>query len=212
MIECIASERIETNCYLIEEEGHALIIDPSCGKFIIDKLTEKGWEPDYIILTHEHYDHIWDLEEVRDHYGIPVIASSLCSERVQSIQTNLSSIGDILIYFKTGEEPSEPGKRFTCRAAEITFDETYTMNWRGHDFEFQRIPGHSPGSVLITMDQNSVFTGDYMIYGEPDMTRLKGGSKKDYDRITLPVLDAIPADFHVYPGHGPDYIKKNDTK
>ena len=100
LIECIPSERIETNCYLIEEEGHVLIIDPSCGELIIKRIKEKGWKPDYIILTHEHYDHIWDLEEVRDYFEVPVIASRLCSQRIQSIETNLSSIGDILIYFK----------------------------------------------------------------------------------------------------------------
>ena len=207
MIECIPSERIETNCYLIEEEGHVLIIDPSCGELIIKRIKEKGWKPDYIILTHEHYDHIWDLEEVRDYFEVPVIASRLCSQRIQSIETNLSSIGDILIYFKTGEEPKEKGKRFTCRAAEIIFDDTYSMNWRDHDFEFRRVPGHAPGCVLTTMDKTTVFTGDYMIYGEPEMTRLKGGSTDDYKAFTRPVLEAIPEGTHIYPGHGVDYIK-----
>lgn len=204
----VESTTIETNCYLLEEDGHVIIIDPSdCAEPVFERLEKEGWTADYIFLTHEHYDHIWDLEKVREHYGIPVVACELCSERIQSISSNLSSICDILIYFKKGVVPEEKGERFTCNAADITFDETYEMEWHGHSFTFQRLPGHSPGSVLIRMDGEAVFTGDYMLLGEEDMTRLKGGSDEDYKTIARPTLDAIPKGTHIYPGHGVDYLK-----
>ena len=207
MIHRILANTIDTNCYLIEEEGHVIIIDPACGEMIREELSAKGWQPDYIFLTHEHFDHIWDLEEIRDTYQVPVVACSLCSERIGSISTNLSSIRDILVYFKTGQIPEDEGKRFTCRPAEITFDETFALDWRGHRFQFQRLPGHSPGSVIITMDQDTVFTGDYLILNEEEMLRLKGGSEEDFRNIAWPVLDAIPAGTQMYPGHGEDYRK-----
>ena len=207
MIHRILANTIDTNCYLIEEEGHVIIIDPACGELLTEAIQAKGFQPEYIFLTHEHFDHIWDLEEIRDRYEVPVVACSLCSERIGNISTNLSNIRDMLVYFKTGVIPEEEGKRFTCRPAEITYDEAFTMEWRGHEFKFQRLPGHSPGSVIITMDGDTVFTGDYLILDEEEMLRLKGGSEEDFNNITRPVLDAIPEGTHIYPGHGADYLK-----
>ena len=116
-----------------------------------------------------------------------------------------------------------------------------------HTLRFQRIPGHSPGSVLITLDQGEqpddssgeaaplaeeaedenridvpqvdpahsdclkdvsgrvVFTGDYLIYGEEELLRLKGGSPEDYEAIARPVLEEIPKGTWICPGHGPIY-------
>ncbi len=54
-------------------------------------------------MTHEHFDHIENLEEVRRTFNVPVVASQLCSERIKHVVTNLSSIADILAYYKTGE-------------------------------------------------------------------------------------------------------------
>lgn len=207
MIVRISSNTIDTNCYLIGEGGKSVIVDPACAERIAGELADRGWEPEYIFLTHEHFDHIWDLEEIRDRYRIPVVACSLCSERIQSVSTNLSNIRDVLVYFKTGEIPEEEGKRFTCREAEITFEDTYHMRWRGHAFAFQRLPGHSPGSVIISMDGEAIFTGDYLIFGEEEMTRLKGGSEEEYETIARPVLESIPEGRHIYPGHGRDYVK-----
>ena len=65
---------------------------------------------------------------------------------------------------------------------------------------------------MITLSGDSdnapaVFTGDYMIEGEKEILRLKDGSQEDFDNISLPLLEKIPAGTHIYPGHGPNYIK-----
>ena len=57
------------------------------------------------------------------------------------------------------------------------------------------------------MDDSLVFTGDYLIYGEEEITRLKGGSTEDYNSIARPVLEAIPQGRKIYPGHGIVYRK-----
>lgn len=207
MIYQATSSGSETNCYLLEEEGYAIIIDPGAGKEISEIIKEHDMKPEYIFLTHEHFDHIWDLEEIRDMYDIPVVACRLCSDGVQDKGSNLSSIADLLSYFKTGVVPETKSKVFTCRGADIVFDDTFNLEWRGHSFDFQRLPGHSPGSVIIIMDDSLVFTGDYLIYGEEEITRLKGGSTEDYNSIARPVLEAIPQGRKIYPGHGIVYRK-----
>ena len=74
MITYITSIKTETNCFLIERNGRGIIVDPINGQAVIDMVSAGNALPDYIVLTHEHVDHIEGLEEVRNHYNIPVVA------------------------------------------------------------------------------------------------------------------------------------------
>ncbi|MGH2195918.1 MBL fold metallo-hydrolase, partial [Enterococcus faecalis] len=55
-----------------------LIVDPSAerGK-LIQEITRLGKKSAAILLTHTHYDHIGAVEELRDHYQIPLFVSPL---------------------------------------------------------------------------------------------------------------------------------------
>ncbi len=199
--------QIDANSFIIEENGHSIIIDPAGAEPIAKAVAEGGWIPDYIFLTHEHFDHIGGLEKLRKKYKVPVVACRICSDRIQNERENLSRIADILQYYKTGQITEKRTPPFTCEAADITFDEEYELDWQGHHFSFERLPGHSPGSVIINMDDNLVFTGDYMFWDREETLRLKGGSEEDYNAKAKPVLDSIPNGRHIYPGHGKDYLK-----
>lgn len=199
--------QVDTNSFILQEDGHAIIIDPAEAEPIDKAIETGGLTPDYIFLTHEHFDHIGGVEVLRKKYGIPLVACELCSERIQSINDNLSRIADILQFFKTGKSPESRTEPYSCKAADITFDEEYEISWQGHYFKFRRAPGHSPGSVIIFLDDEIVFTGDYMFFDKEETLRLKGGSEEEYYAKAKPILDAIPSGSHIYPGHGTDYNK-----
>ena len=205
MIIQIPSDKMDSNSYLLEENGHVIIIDAASGEEVIRRISDEGWTADYLFLTHEHFDHIWYLEELRQRLAVPVVACRLCSERVQDVKANLSNIADVLYYFKTGIVLEGRSESFTCRAADQVFEDEYEMEWQGHRFLFQRLPGHSPASTIITMDGEKVFSGDYLIYGEEEITRLKDGSTEDYEAFARPVLEKIPEGTPIYPGHGEIY-------
>ena len=65
MVATITSENTGSNCYLIEEQKKVLIIDPNQPDKIFRLMESCGWEPQGILLTHEHFDHIEALEEIR---------------------------------------------------------------------------------------------------------------------------------------------------
>ena len=49
---------IEANCYLVSEDGHALVIDPgSKGRSVQKRIEEEGLSVDAVVLTHGHFDH-----------------------------------------------------------------------------------------------------------------------------------------------------------
>ena len=208
----LTSVKTICNSYLIEEDGFVVIIDPGQDGVVEAEIDSKGYQPEYILLTHEHFDHVQDLEEVRGKYGIPVISSRTCSERLGDPKTNLSIIEDILSYYKTGVVSEEKSPRFVCREAEITYEGEYEFLWRGHTFSFIEAPGHSPGCVLITLDNEYCFTGDYMLLNEETTLRLRGGNEEDYRNITMPILEMIPDGTKICPGHGVSYTKGYDTE
>ena len=209
MIVQIPSKKLDSNSYLVEEEGRVIIIDTG-GDDLDAQIECRGWTPEYIFLTHEHFDHIKWLEQLRDRFDVPVVACELTSKRICSVKTNLSNIADILTYYKTGVIAEERSRSYTCREADIVFEDTYELSWRGHRFCFERLPGHSPGSVIITMDGEAVFSGDYLIWQEEELLRLKGGSPEDYEQYARPVLERIPDGMRIYPGHGRIYTKGQD--
>ena len=208
----LTSQKTICNSYLIEEDGFVVIIDPGQNDVVEEEIDSKGYKPEYILLTHEHFDHVEDLEKVRDKYGIPTIASRLCSARLGDPRTNLSIIEDILSYYKTGVISEEKSPRFTCREAEITYEGEFEFLWRGHRFTFVEAPGHSPRCVLIGLDDEYVFTGDYMLLGEETTLRLRGGDPVAYEKIAVPLIEQIPDGTKVCPGHGPSYVKGQEDE
>ena len=66
------------------------------------------------------------------------------------------------------------------------------------------LPGHTPGSAGIFLDEAALFSGDYLL-AEETVLRLPGGSPEDYERVTRPFLAALPRGLAVWPGHGEGY-------
>src|SRR5690625_6247828 len=64
---------LQTNCYILYKDQQALIIDPGNEAHkIVNFLTEQSLEPQAILLTHAHYDHIGAVDEIRKHYNLEV--------------------------------------------------------------------------------------------------------------------------------------------
>ena len=57
------------------ESKHCAIVDAPEATPILDRLQEKGWTPNIVLITHKHADHIAGVPELRRHYpGLEVFA------------------------------------------------------------------------------------------------------------------------------------------
>ena len=64
LIDTLVVGGLETNCYIIRHDTHAIIIDPGAeSKKIIDALSDST--VDIILATHRHYDHIDALHDIK---------------------------------------------------------------------------------------------------------------------------------------------------
>ena len=64
-------------------------------------------------------------------------------------------------------------------------------------------PGHSPGSVVY-VTASGAFVGDLIFQGSVGRVDLRGGDEVTLLRSIRRVLDVVPRDLPLYPGHGPD--------
>ncbi len=207
MILRIESKETAGNSYLIIENGAALLIDVTDADRIAALLNSHNWKPERILLTHEHVDHISGLEQLRSYYGTPVTASAACSRRICDPQTNLSKVYDLLAYSITGTICSCRHMPFSCRPCETVFEKQLNLLWRGHSFQLDLCPGHSPGSAIIQMDHTYAFTGDYLMPDLRDDFSLPGASTDAYETLTLPwIRQNLRAGMMIFPGHGDPYV------
>lgn len=210
MITTIRSRQTGSNCYILSFQNHSLVIDPDDTSKILTFFKKTAFQPEKILLTHEHFDHIGAIDPLRDIFDIPLICSKKTSENITNSNKNLSIIYDLYVYEQSGIISTDRHPPFQCRPAEITFEENYFFSFFSHSVTLTCLPGHSPGSTIIQLDQNIFFTGDYCIDQQPDNLKLPGSDPEIYSKITLPVLRSLPYGSQIYPGHGRAYRKIPD--
>lgn len=190
-----------SNCYILAEEKNCVVIDPGECERLLQILEKHGWEPELILLTHEHCDHMAGLDALREKYPKSrFAATSVCNEGIQNTRLNMSRIMEVYLYFR-----GKQGIHYDpiiCRPADEIIEENAQLSWREHSLRLVPMPGHTPGSVGIFLDEKVFFSGDYLIPDEEPLLRFPGGDPESYERITQPFLRSLPAGIRICPGHG----------
>jgi glyoxylase-like metal-dependent hydrolase (beta-lactamase superfamily II) len=190
------------NCYWIENEEEAWLIDPSAKppEDYIDKPL-KG-----IIATHGHVDHLFSADDWREKYHIPLYIHENDAERLINSDLNYSTI------FR------DPRK---WKEAEKLLSDGSVIKLENGYFEVMHTPGHTQGSICLFLHDFSdvvtaVFTGDTLFADNIGRTDL-GGSEQDMLNSLKKIkhrLTEIPGKTMVFPGHDQhvtaDWILKNN--
>ena len=180
---------VSTNCYfaLNQETKELLIIDPADQpERIFQKAAQMEGTPVAVLLTHGHFDHISAAEAVRDRYDIPVYACPLEGEMLREPSVKMTQ------YY---------GRPVSMKADIMPLDlEVFEVA----DFMVQMIftPGHTKGSCCYYFkDENVLFSGDTLFHGSVGRTDFPGGSSAQIVESLHRLVDTLPEDTVVYPGH-----------
>ncbi len=184
---------VNSNCYVIYQVGkeECMIIDPGTNesKEVLQFLNSKRLKPIYVILTHEHFDHIWGVQSLIDKFKCKVICSNLCGLRISIAKSNLS-----LFYDQVGF-----ALKVNSESSESFIDGIFFLE---SQIIFKNTPGHTDSSICIIIE-NLLFTGDTLIPGEKTVTKLPTGNKEDLELTHLWLKELFIADdYIIYPGHG----------
>lgn len=208
-LQAFPSAYLRSNSYLVERDGYAVVIDPCRSKELFDALD--GLTIDFCLLTHEHYDHINGVNELKRRFGCQVICSEACGERVEDPRLNAARYFPAFSKMQAGEECTDPAlidSKYSCKA-DLVFQGEMSFMWRGHTFLLRETPGHSPGSICILLDQSVLFSGDTIFAREPANMRFPGGNQEDFQKQARPFLCGLPPETVVYPGHYGSFLLRD---
>ena len=194
-----------TNMYMIESNKHIILIDP----FIVN-IDLSGKSVDYILLTHEHFDHISGVNYWKEKTGAKVISSKVCADRVMDSKKNLSRYFSDFCDLQTFIKVSEPVRNveYTCDV-DIVFGDQQEYIWYDVSIEALACPGHSLGSSVYIFNNKYLFAGDSMFRDYPTEAGLPGGSRMLWKTYSQPLLKNLSKELHVYPGHFEDFDLKD---
>lgn len=213
----IKNSPIEENSFIIADPDSNLcmVIDPFDEASITSCLESRSLKLQYILLTHEHIDHIRAVNGLRDRYKCKLVCSQKCSNNICDSRKNLSDFFKLLLEINgTIEIPENFEAQFAgyrCEPADITFEDDYSFFWQGHHINCIWTPGHTDASICILIDKKFLFSGDSLLLKTETTTKLPTGSWTNYTQITIPRLCSLGKDVIVYPGHGESFLLKNRT-
>ncbi|MCI5840185.1 MAG: MBL fold metallo-hydrolase [Peptoniphilaceae bacterium] len=185
MIKRFVLGEIGTNCYIVNENKNAFIVDPGDeDKEVLEYIKTNNLKVKFILLTHTHIDHVLGVNFFKEEFKIPVFASVDAKLIYDDSNYNLNyQFGKynykVIIddFLKDGDELSS----FSIKALST--------------------PGHSLDSMSFVYD-NNIFVGDTIFRLSIGRTDFPGGNftkiKKSINEKILVNSDTTI----LYPGHG----------
>jgi glyoxylase-like metal-dependent hydrolase (beta-lactamase superfamily II) len=196
MLEIVQIENspVKSNCFIVYDKQYSdgcLVIDPGSEdeQKIITVIQNNQLMVDYIFLTHEHFDHIWSVNNIFKTFPqAQLVCNRICGENIQDRKKNSS-----LFYNQIGFELPAPA---------IVIDDLISgIQWNNYLITFMNTPGHSLGGICIAINEY-LFTGDTLIPNEKTVTKLPGGSYEEIKQ-TIKELQLLKGrNITIYPGHG----------
>jgi hydroxyacylglutathione hydrolase len=181
---------VAENSFLFRRDGsdRALIVDPGDeADKLLAAIDGLGVTLEGILLTHTHFDHVGAVAPVARATGAEVWVPKLESFVLADINSYVPwpDFGPFESY--EAEHVLEGGERLELAGFEI--DVLFT-------------PGHSPGHVTFSIpDEAAIFSGDVLFEGSVGRTDLPGGDWGTLLESIRLLVDSLPPDTAVYPGH-----------
>lgn len=183
-LEMFTGGALETNAYLIPcPEGNLLIDAPEGAAEAFRDIPIS-----LLVLTHGHFDHVWDAAEISRNHGCPVAMHATTQEMLAD-RNLLRRFGlDLEV------EPVPAGMLLKEGRQELL----------GQSFDIFEVPGHCPGSLCLHSKKNALlFGGDVLFAGGVGRWDLPGGDRELLLEGIRTKLLPLPVETRLYPGHGP---------
>lgn len=190
---------VPSNAFLlIDESGkHCVVIDPGSKEQteLRDYIASQGLLLDYIILTHEHFDHCWGVNSLLNVFPAKVVATRLCAEWVGTPMNYFNKL-----YFDSDE-------MYSIDYVDICAEDVgWKLQWDSIDIDLIEAKGHTNRGLCVNIG-NALFSGDTMIYNTKPFIKKKYGAsvvelKETIDRIYI----TFDGSTMVYPGHGVKFV------
>ena len=196
-----------TNCWVIAQgEGQeCIIVDPGMPDISRDIemiIEEHHLKPVVALLTHGHLDHTFSIKPLADGYDIPAY-----------------------IHFEDRRFIADPvglhGEQFVSQLAGMEFAEPLSVKELRNDAVLDLVgmkivaihaPGHTRGSLMFTINDELLVSGDVLFAGAIGRTDLPTGSAQEMTQTLKRKVLTLNDDLRVLTGHGPETTIKFERK
>jgi len=177
-----------------ERTREAVLIDPGDEvDQLLGAVQELDVEPQCILLTHAHVDHITGVAVAREAFDVPVYLHR----------------DDLFLYERAADQGAMFGFKVRQPPPVDAYYDGSPLFFGDYEVRIHHTPGHCPGGVCLQIGRTGspgdhLFVGDTLFARSIGRTDLPGG---DYDvlmRSITEVLFPLGDDAIVHPGHGPD--------
>ena len=169
-----------TNTYYVydDETKRGLIVDPADSPdTIIAKADSLPMIPEAILITHGHFDHMLAADDLRDEYGIPIIA---CAAEQQVLTDSIKNLSG------------------SWASAHVLLADQWVCDGKklelaGFSIEVFHTPGHTAGSCCYYLPEEEVlFSGDTLFAQSVGRTDFPTGSGTDMQASVKRLLKELP--------------------
>jgi hydroxyacylglutathione hydrolase len=181
---------VQENCHIVRRDGaaEAIVIDPGEeAARLLEAIDTLEVDVAAILLTHTHFDHVGAVAPLARATGAEVWCPEL----------EVEVLADIMSYV-----PWPGFGPFESYAADHIVAGGERLELAGMEIDVLFTPGHSPGHVTYSIPaERAVFSGDVLFAGSVGRTDLPGGDAATLMRTLGMLVEALPGETVVYPGH-----------
>lgn len=189
----------DCNMYMVDCSGKLALIDTGGGRGVskvLENVRGMGFDPgsiDVAFITHCHYDHIGGNMGFKEATGCRIAAHGAEVEDIESL-------GELTLY----QMARESGLSFEPAKVDMVLEDGQKVRVGDTEFTVVHTPGHSPGGLCFTIEENGVrnlFSGD-TASADGRMGFINGpGYDHDAWKSSIEKLLALKPD-RIFPGHG----------
>jgi glyoxylase-like metal-dependent hydrolase (beta-lactamase superfamily II) len=204
LIDRVIAPYFETNCWILAlgTGQECIIVDPGMAKpnlvnEIEQKVSELKLKPVAVFITHGHLDHTFSVLPLTKQVPMRTFVTGadrfLLTDPMGALDRG--GVSEQFLRAFGVEKFKEPDEI-------IELEDFSTFEVAGMQITSIFAPGHTKGSVIFTVDNLQLISGDVLFAGSIGRTDLPTGSASQMRKTLRDRILTLPDGLNVLPGHG----------
>jgi glyoxylase-like metal-dependent hydrolase (beta-lactamase superfamily II) len=204
LIDRVIAPYFETNCWILAlgTGQECIIVDPGMAKpNLVNEIEQKGSElklkPVAVFITHGHLDHTFSVLPLTKQVPMRTFVTGadrfLLTDPMGALDRG--GVSEQFLRAFGVEKFREPDEI-------VELEDFSSFEVAGMQITSIFAPGHTKGSVIFTVENQQLISGDVLFAGSIGRTDLPTGSASQMRKTLRDRILTLPDGLNVLPGHG----------